>query len=216
MSFSEWKKALRANLDDMKDDEVDAAIDYYKEMFADMSDAGKSETDILAEFGTPAECASKIRIEQSESADFDKKSDISTHTVLNSEEKNDTSRRKEESTPSQKKQTDRRTSIGGIIGMFLFSLIIILPLAGVALGIVVSFASVAVSGVAISVSGALLVVASPAVFILQYGIGEMLLCIGGGITLIGVGIILAIAFWCLTKLSVKGTMAFFRLIYRRF
>ena len=204
MNFSEWKKALRAALDDMPDDEVDSALDYYKEMFADMSELGRSERDILTEFGTPSDCADKIRREcgdQSE-ANAEKTSDT-PHNVSNSGGKSE-------------KMRKRRFSVGEAIGVFFFSLIIMLPLLAAAIGVVAAFGACAFSGATVALGGALLCAASPAVLLLGYGTGELILVLGGGITMIGIGGLIAVGFFLATKYTAKGTLAFLRLIYRRF
>ena len=214
MNFSEWKKALRAALDDMPDDEVDSALDYYKEMFADMSELGRSERDIIAEFGTPSDCADKIRREcgdlKAVKSDENTEEKANTpHTVLNSEQKAEKSADSE----SNKK---RRISVGEAIGIFFFSLILVLPLAAAAFGAVAAFGACAISGGLIALGGALLCAASPAVLLLGYGTGELILVLGGGITMIGIGGLLAVGFFLATKYTAKGTLAFLRLIYRRF
>ena len=210
MNFSEWKRTLRARLDDLPDDEIDAAIDYYKEMFSDMSDAGRSEAEILSDFGSPEECAERIRKETS-----DAESEVAPEGVSNFD--GDSAKIKRDDTKgSVLKSKLSRISVGEAVGIFFFSLLILLPLVSAALGIIVALGSVAISGVAIAISGALLAVASPTIFVFGYGLGEFLFTLGGGILLIGLGGLLTVGFWYATKYSAKGTLAFLKIVYRRF
>lgn len=213
MNFSDWRKALRRALDDIPDDEVDAAIDYYKEMFADMAEAGKSEEEILAEFGSAESCAEKIRAERGECSDFNDKKDDTPTPVSTCEQKT----KNGEATPKKPKaQEKRRVSVGEIIGLVFFVLILGLPLVAAVIAIVVSFASLAISGIAIALAGGLVTAAAPFAFILEYSVGEITMLIGAGLAMIGVGALIAIGFYYPTKYSAKGAIKLLKLIFRRF
>ena len=189
MTFGEWKRILHRELDDLPYEEIDSAIDYYKEMYADMAESGRCEEDILKEFGDPCECAAKIRRERG----FGER--------VTCEEK--------------PKKERRRFSVGEAIGAFLFSLLIFLPIAATGLGVIVTFIALAVSGAAMAFAGVVGAVASPALLLFGLGGGEVLMAIGACVCLFGVGILLMIGFWLATKYSVKGAVALTSLIYRR-
>ena len=196
MSFEQWKRSLRIALDALPEDEKDAILEYYKEMYADMADSGKTEEEIISELGSPEECARRT-IEEGE---YVSSNGVTPDTVLNSEG------------GSVKKG---RFSVGGAIGVFIFSLIIMLPLFAAALSVVLSLGAVSVSGVVISFGGALVLLASPVTFFVSYSLGEILMIYGGGIAMVGIGGVIAIAFWYATKYSAKGVSAFFKMIYKR-
>ncbi len=189
MTFSEWKKILRRELDDLPDDEVDSAIDYYKEMYADMAEAGRREEDILSEFGDPYECADKIRRERG----FGE-------------------RRAREDKPKKER---RRFSLGEAVGTALFSLLIFLPIAATGLGIIATFIALAISGAAVAFAGVVGAVASPALLLFGLGGGTVLMSLGACVCLFGVGILLTVGFWLATKYSLKGALTLTTLIYRR-
>ena len=197
MNFDQWKKALRARLSAMPEDETDAILEYYKEMYADMADSGKSEGEIIAEFGTPEECALRAL----EDGEYAEKSTHTPDTVSNFSGK------------SEKKR--RSFSVGEAVGVFFFSLIITLPLIGAALGVILSLASVSISGIVISLGGGIILIASPIWLFAGFGTGEILMLLGGAVTMIGAGGLIAIGFLYATKYSATGVLYCIRLIYRR-
>ena len=60
MTEKNWEKRLARHLSALSKTERKQVIDYYREMYGDKREAGFSEADILAEFGSPEECAAKI------------------------------------------------------------------------------------------------------------------------------------------------------------
>ena len=67
MNFESWISELKSLLTS-SDSEAQEIIDYYKEIYGDKKDAGLSDQEILAEFGSPSECVAKIRESESASA----------------------------------------------------------------------------------------------------------------------------------------------------
>ena len=55
-----WEKQLARQLADLPKPERKQVLDYYREMYGDKIEAGFSEEAILAEFGSPQQCAHKI------------------------------------------------------------------------------------------------------------------------------------------------------------
>lgn len=56
----EWEHELKKNIHRLPSDEVARVLDYYNEMFEDYIERGKSEREIIREFGNPADVADKI------------------------------------------------------------------------------------------------------------------------------------------------------------
>ena len=59
-----WEKRLALHLTPLSKTERKQVMDYYREMYGDKKEAGFSETEILAEFGSPEECAARILAEE--------------------------------------------------------------------------------------------------------------------------------------------------------
>ncbi len=60
MTKHEWETELKKCLRQLPKDEQNKVLAYYHELYADQSEAGKSEKQILNEFGNPADAAEKI------------------------------------------------------------------------------------------------------------------------------------------------------------
>jgi len=60
MNFNDWKKRFIRALKGISEKEKLSAVDYYKELYADKIEAGKTCEQILQEFGSPEDCAYKI------------------------------------------------------------------------------------------------------------------------------------------------------------
>ena len=60
MTYKDWEKRLKRHLKSLPADEKESAVGYYKEMYADKTEAGLSPEDILEEFGSPKSCAERI------------------------------------------------------------------------------------------------------------------------------------------------------------
>ncbi|MBD5131486.1 MAG: DUF1700 domain-containing protein [Clostridiales bacterium] len=60
MTKYEWEHELKKNIHRLPSDEIARVLDYYNEMFEDYIERGKSEREIIREFGNPADVADKI------------------------------------------------------------------------------------------------------------------------------------------------------------
>ncbi|MDE5593935.1 MAG: DUF1700 domain-containing protein [Clostridiales bacterium] len=60
MTKYEWEHELKKNIRRLPADEVARVLDYYNEMFEDNIERGKSEREIIREFGNPVDVADKI------------------------------------------------------------------------------------------------------------------------------------------------------------
>lgn len=59
-----WEKRLLSNLRPLQKAERKKILEYYREMYGDKVEAGFSEAEILAEFGSPEACAARILAEE--------------------------------------------------------------------------------------------------------------------------------------------------------
>ncbi len=59
-----WEKRLLSKLRPLQRAERKKILDYYREMYGDKAEAGFSEAEILAEFGSPEACAARILAEE--------------------------------------------------------------------------------------------------------------------------------------------------------
>ncbi|MCX4313469.1 MAG: DUF1700 domain-containing protein [Clostridia bacterium] len=60
MTKYEWDRELKKNIHRLPDDEIKRVLEYYDELFEDYIERGKSEREIIAEFGNPCDVADKI------------------------------------------------------------------------------------------------------------------------------------------------------------
>ena len=60
MTKYEFETELKKKISRLPADEIKRVIEYYGELFEDMAERGKSERDIIAEFGNPSDVAYKI------------------------------------------------------------------------------------------------------------------------------------------------------------
>lgn len=60
MTYIEWRDELAGYLTGLSDAERKRIFDYYSEMYADKRDLGRSEKDVIADFGAPYDVAQKI------------------------------------------------------------------------------------------------------------------------------------------------------------
>ena len=69
MTYIKWKDEVESYLVNMPQDEKNKIFSYFSEMYADKRDAGKSEAQIIEEFGAPYDVAKRILDGNKESAD---------------------------------------------------------------------------------------------------------------------------------------------------
>ncbi len=63
MTRIEWENELKKNMKGLPDSEQARVLEYYNEMFADGLEFGKSEKQLIAEFGNPVDVAYRIMTE---------------------------------------------------------------------------------------------------------------------------------------------------------
>lgn len=69
MTYIKWKDEVESYLGNLSEEEKQKIFSYFSEMYADKRDAGKSEEQIIEEFGAPYDVAKRILDGNKESAD---------------------------------------------------------------------------------------------------------------------------------------------------
>lgn len=207
MKQIEWENILLKNLTSLGDEERFKIAEYYREMYADKLEAGVTSDEILAEFGSPEECAQKILQEAGKDGE-ETKADAVEETE------------KVEATAVTPKQSVLKKSIqkwtpSMIVGMAFLTLLVILPLAGGAVGVMAAFAAVCVSGSAMALAGGVYSIASLFFGAIGMNTGSVLAHCGMGIAAVGVGFLLCVGFYYATKYTVIACWKALRWIYKR-
>lgn len=188
MTYKEWEHNLELLLGDMPKSEIDNVKKFYREIYIDKKDLGLSEAEIVAEFGSPKECAEGILSEQVFKEEYVGEVDILRTKKKKSEEK--ATRIK----PSE---------VSKVLGLILLTLILYIPLFAVLFSLVVGFAAVCFSGAAAALAG---ICGTVIGFInaLSVSFVEGVLLIGMGTAAIGAGVFVFIIFFYATKYSAIG------------
>ena len=191
MTYREWESELVGYLKGLPESELEKIKEYYSEMYGDRSDAGMSDERILAEFGEPKLCAAKILMENGEQEEAaeepnEKKGDKITITLPKIDIK----------------EKLKGLSVSKIVGWFFLFVLVIIPLAAVALSVVVSFAATAVGCAAGVLGGVVIAVTAPFVSGIAMGGANATATVGVGLAAAGVCALLSIAFFFITKYSV--------------
>ncbi len=187
MTYKEWEQRFLKTLKPLTSEERERLAEYYREMYEEKLSEGKSEDVILEEFGSPESSAYRILAENSEQKESEE--------VILEYPKSD--------------YTLRDKSLE-YIGIIILSLLLIIPIASVMLGVIISLGAVAISGVAVSVAGVVGILALPFV-----GAQNVVAMLGFLIASIGVGLLLFIAFYYLTKYTSIFTYKCLKAIYKR-
>lgn len=207
MTRLEWEASLVLNLKSMPQEEIDAAIEYYREMYGDKRDAGLTTEEILREFGDPALCAKRIILE-SRCENENKKTASKRISPHETAEQN--------VAKSEKSAVNYNTgvSVSDIVGAVFFTLLLVIPFAAVLISLIASFGAVTVSGCAMVIAGVIFTIASPFLSFFGVTFHATIANIGLGIATAGVGAVLAVVFFLLTKymsiLSYKAIKAIYK------
>jgi uncharacterized membrane protein len=192
MRYNRWEKNFKRSLGFLKRNERDEAVRYYREMYEDKLDSGMLTEDILYEFGTPELCAARL---------YEERLDNSFPEAKKKE--------KREAIPRFDKG---RRGFLYYLGMFFATVLFIIPLGAILLSLIVSFGAAVISGFAVSVSGVAVILCGwlP---IFASGIENALFNIASGFACIGIGLLLAIAFWYPTRYVSVFSFKLMKLIY---
>ncbi len=186
MTQKAWEKELEKHLAALPKAERAEAISYYRELYGDKLEAGYSNEDILREFGYPEDCAERILAENTPSSQ--RKRTPAPHVKVN-------------------------YSVTGLVGIFFLTVLLILPLASIALALIASFGAVCLSSIACALAGILFTVCSP--FLVPTSFFSVLTAMGAGICAVGVGVILSAVCFFATKYLAIGTWKALTFIYIR-
>ena len=187
-----WERRFLKALKSLPKEERYSALSYYQELYDDKAETGILEEEILREFGEPERCAYRILLGEE-----------NTESVT------------PPSVPYAKSARQMRTySVAEIVGLIFVGLILLLPLACVALALVLSFGAFCVSGVAVAVAGVAYVIGSPFRFLASGGVA-IAANVAIGITAIGVGLLLFVGFYYATKWTALAAYRGFSLIFYR-
>ncbi len=67
MTYKVWEKTLWKYLSPLPKEEREAAVEYYREIYEDKTEAGELPESVLAKFGAPKDCAEKLLVENGKS-----------------------------------------------------------------------------------------------------------------------------------------------------
>lgn len=182
MTYKQWEKQLKRQLSSLSASERADALEYYRELYGDKKEAGGMEEEIVAEFGLPEDCAKRILAE----ADFG-------------------------GSKKRKKRRFSDYSPAQIAGIVFLTIIILCPLAEVALAVVAAFAAVGIAGGVVAAAG---VVYIPLCLTFGVGFGGTLAHIGAGLAACGVGLVVLALFCYATKYTVIGCVKGIKFLYK--
>lgn len=198
MTYKEWESELLGYLRSLPEKEKTEVVNYYREIYSDRCDAGMKNEDILAEFGAPMLCAAKILKESASDVPNEKSESVQEKTEQKDNKKItiDIEKAKEKA-----RGVIKNLSVSKIVGWFFLAVLVIIPIYAAIISVIASFAVAAISGAALIVGGAVLTVASPFGLITGYTGGGVLATMGMGLASAGVGAVITVIFFLLTKYS---------------
>ncbi len=187
MTYKTWERKLKKELKTLPKTERERVVEYYREMRDEMVSYGRSEQSVLSELGSPESCARKALTE----GDYTVTGRTNNRNV---------------STPK------RGITFFEFIGLTLVTLFLVLPIGSGFIGVIIAFAGVCIAGLATGISGIVAAVAYP---IYTGGGVAATAGIGLGLTASGVGFLLFVVFFILTKYSAIFLAKLLKAIYKR-
>lgn len=183
MTYNEWEGSLIRALSSLPDDEKENAIEYYREIYSDKSEAGISDGDIIADFGTPQAVALRILNENAIE---------SKESILDNG-----SKQGEKVTRMQ--DNGKKLTVSAIIGYACLILFVGIPAAVIMISFIASFGAATVGCAAGVIGGIVGAIASPFGMILGYTGLNALATAGACMALAGASLILFLVFYAITK-----------------
>ena len=217
MTYKLWEESLLKYLKSLDEEEKNGILGYFREMYDDKMETGISEAEIVESFGDPMLAAARILKESGEQAeDTYREERVTADAEPKSDEKSGG-----DSAPvsknTERKRSEKASTRGAswVVYIILITLLFTIPLATVIISVIASLAAITVSGGAMLIGGALGAVASP--FLLLFGntLPTVLLVLGGALTVAGVGALLFVSFYYITKYSIVSTYKIARHFARR-
>ncbi|MBO4539194.1 MAG: DUF1700 domain-containing protein [Clostridia bacterium] len=187
MTYKTWERRLKKELKTLPKSERERVVEYYREMRDEMESYGRSEQSVLSELGSPESCARKALSE----GDYAVTGKVSG-----------------QNRPAPKKGY----TFFEVIGLLLITLLLVLPFGGAAIGIIAGFAGVCIGGLAAGIAGIVAAVAYP---IYIGGGAAGIAGIGACLAAAGVGFILFVVFFLITKYAALVFLKVLKAIYIR-
>lgn len=198
MTKYEWFTELKRNIHRLPDDEVRRVTDYYDELFEDNIERGKTELEIIREFGNPSDVADKIMSEFDGELKDDDVTDMPPRKEKNmrSADGNDDARRATKvngdgtaAMHADGEDVDKRNV--KIAAFIVVNVVTCFAPMIIALVVWIVLAALAVAGAAIAIGGvAAAVVSFGPMFAVEFGTGFAQL--GIALVLAGAGIVMAV------------------------
>lgn len=190
MTYKQWEFELKHLLSGLPEKEIDAATGYYAEIYGDKKDAGFSDEDILKEFGTPEECAERIRAEANASTDPTDNSD-----------------------DGKKKISITLPDKDKLAHVAMLTCFVVIPLALIAFSVIAAIVSFVVGSAGLTIGGLASVINGFINLFSGNGFLVFLSMFGLGIAGIGLGFILTVAFIYATKITLLFAYKLFKGFY---
>ena len=195
MTWKKWSRELKRFLSPLPRSERQTIVAYYREMFEDKLDLGLTEQEILTEFGNAQSCAGRMIAESS----IEQESPVAQNNPFVRE---------------YKVKPLKRSSVGAIVGMVFFSLLVVIPIAAAWVSVIAAFAASGVACLAVALAGLVFPLLSPFYSLLGFTGVAFTANLGYFVACAGAGLILSVGFYYATKytaLALKITLEF---IYR--
>lgn len=234
MTKYEWEHELKKNIHRLPADEIARVLDYYNEIFEDNIERGKSEREIIREFGNPVDVADKILSEYDgellptdghisvPQRTEDKPTDIGIFdghdnnmcddTIADKSANDKVEQKKTEKTEYDKlDEVDKRNV--RVMLFLVFNIVTSFALVIVASVLWVVLAAFTVAGVGMGLGGAY-------AFIVSFGpmftggLGAGLAQLGIGIAHVGLGVIVVVGCVRLIRMYAKATKTIYNGIFK--
>lgn len=211
MTYREWEAKLLGYLKSLTADEIKEIKDYYAEIYSDKTECGMVDEEIVRQFGEPEVCAARILMESGENTENEEKND----TVSEKSKQNKDTVTPKVSKPKSQKPLTRGISVGEIIGVFFFVILLVIPIEVIFLSVLISIGAVALSGAVMAIVGILATVISPLTFAVGYSFAGFMATLGTALATAGIGAILVPIFVPLTKYTAIGFIKVTKLLFKR-
>ena len=196
MTWKKWSRALKRFLSPLPRSERQTIVAYYREMFEDKLDFGLTEQEILAEFGSAQACAGRMIAESS----IEQENPIPASNPFVRE---------------YKVKPLKRPSVGVIVGMVFFTLLLVIPIVAVWISVIASFAAVGVACIAVALAGLVFPFLTPFYPMLGFTGVAFTANLGLFLASAGAGLMLSIVFFYATKYTAIGLKETLNFVYGR-
>lgn len=187
MNYKQWEKRLLKGLRQLGRAERAEIAAYYRELYGDKAETGRTDEEILREFGSPEECAARILSEEREDA-----------TAY----------------PTKRERLLPYSPLE-LVGLALLTAFIILPLISAVLAVLAAFVVGLVGGGIAALAGVVYCLAAPFQAISGVAATGIVAHFGIGVAALGAGLVLVVLFYYATKYLVLYTWKGLKRIYTR-